>query len=149
INLTILDLSTSKVAFDSLKESLASEEPISYFGKITLPNGNSYEGELIEGVPNGRGEERDATTKALIYKGQYTEGMRHGEGNLYDSKTGLLVYSGRWLKDKRMGLGKYYRPDGTLYYRGLFISNMPSCSGSFYYPDGKTVQYTGGLYRGR
>lgn len=122
---------------------------ISYLGKITLPNGHFYQGELMEGIPHGLGEERDSTTNALIYKGRFYEGKRQGDGILYDSKTHLPIYKGRWLQDKRMGYGKYYRPDGTLYYNGLSIGNLPSSAGRFYYPDGKTVQYKGNLYMGR
>ena len=52
-------------------------------GKVTLANGNTFEGQFRNGVPSGEGIyywNADGPHKGDRYEGQYHQGRRHGKG---------------------------------------------------------------------
>ena len=53
-------------------------------GKVTLANGNTFEGEFRDGVPSGEGvyhwNADDSPNKGDRYEGEYHQGRRHGKG---------------------------------------------------------------------
>jgi hypothetical protein len=51
-------------------------------GKLTLPFDQVYEGELVNGVPHGRGKitTLKGHTKGLVFEGEFVNGVKHGMG---------------------------------------------------------------------
>lgn len=98
------------------------------------PDGRTYEGNWVDGLPEGIGTE--SRPDGEIYKGTFQSGLRdgHGELTLPDGRRyvgdfsegarsgygravapGNLVYEGTWVADKRQGYGLEIRPDGSSY----------------------------------
>lgn len=73
--------------------------------------GGYYVGELIGGVPQGRGKLRlpDGTN----YEGEWLEGRPHGKGIIYYPSGAF--YQGEFRRGTRDGYGKYVPPDGRIY----------------------------------
>ena len=83
-------------------------------GKLRLPNGDAYEGDMVFGVIEGEGKINYASGGCYI--GQITAGKRHGKGKMVYI-TGQ-VYEGYWQRDKREGHGVYYDKNGVKLYSG-------------------------------
>ncbi|KAK1737727.1 phosphatidylinositol-4-phosphate 5-kinase-related protein [Skeletonema marinoi] len=104
--------------------------------KITFDSGNAYEGDVVDGKPDGRGKK---IYSYWTYEGDWKNGMRHGEGTVKwpdgdfykgqwkdDSMHGQGIYKwtdgnsyeGEWKDGKRHGKGIYKRPDGSVKYDG-------------------------------
>ena len=74
-----------------------------YNEKIEYPNGNTYWGDTLRGIPDGEGILYDAQQR-VIYEGQWKKGEYHGNGictNL-DGDT----YEGEWKNGQRNGRGR-------------------------------------------
>ncbi|UJR37982.1 hypothetical protein I4U23_030664 [Adineta vaga] len=82
------------------------------FGKATLPNGDTYEG-------------------------QYENGKRHGTGTYRFTNTAR--YIGEYLKNKRHGKGIFYYPDGSKY-DGEWSENIRDGNGTYTYPNLDTYE---------
>jgi hypothetical protein len=68
--------------------------------QILMSNGDLYEGELIDKVPNGQGTMTYAATGAK-YQGEWLKGKRQGSGTLeYPSG---MCYRGQWRYDRQEG----------------------------------------------
>ena len=77
----------------------------------------SYQGELRQGVPWGRGRTQRAGG-LTEYEGQFKDGKREGFGAAY-YKDGDLSYAGSWKEGKKEGLGVSFR-DGD---HALHVAN--------------------------
>lgn len=74
---------------------------------VEYPNGDRYEGDLIDGKRSGNGEMRFFRGKWLSYIGNWKNDAKHGKGvlNYADGWT----YDGNFEDDCRHDLGKLYR----------------------------------------
>ena len=60
--------------------------------EISLPNGDVYEGELSDEIPDGKGKLKE---KSLgTYYGEFSNGMKHGKGKMFYSNGEF--YNGDW-----------------------------------------------------
>ena len=100
-----------------------------------------YEGEIINGKLNGKGEKYDKYDNILKFKGEYLNGKRNGKGKkflcnkvvfegeyLNDRGNGqekeyfynTLIYEGEYSNWKRNGRGKEYENNGNIIFKGEF-----------------------------
>mmetsp|Transcript_23848 Transcript_23848/g.42232 ORF Transcript_23848/g.42232 Transcript_23848/m.42232 type:complete len:328 (-) Transcript_23848:41-1024(-) len=86
--------------------------------QVDYPNGDLYEGELLDSTPHGQGK--------MTYQGE-------------DAR----VYSGSWLNGRRQGLGKVVWPDGATYEGDFlesegsyFVDGQPNKSDTLYFDPG-------------
>ena len=91
--------------------------------------GGSYMGELINGVPQGKGQLRlpDGTS----YEGIWLEGKPHGKGIIYYPSG--AYYQGEFKHGTRDGYGEYVPSDGRMYSglwkKGEFVRHMAEMPG--------------------
>jgi ABC-type multidrug transport system ATPase subunit len=71
--------------------------------------GGKYAGQLIDGVPNGRG--RFLMPDGTRYDGEWKEGKPHGKGAIVYASGD--VYKGEFKNGRRHGFGIYAKPDGS------------------------------------
>ena len=63
-----------------------------------------YEGQIIEGKPQGRGNM--TFIDGGFYSGDWQDGRRHGEGNqIYSKDSERYSYGGSWVYDQEDGSG--------------------------------------------
>ena len=105
-------------------------------GSRTSPDGNNYEGEYIDGVPNGRGTLM--IPNYAIYVGEFKDGKPNGQGRI-TSKDGHS-YVGEFKDGVPDGKGVSKLPDGTLYVG-------QAKNGKFYHTGTKTLS-DGSKYQG-
>jgi len=113
------------------------------FGKATLPNGDTYEGQYECGRRHGQGTYR--FKNGSKYLGEYYKNKKHGIGNfVYPDGS---RYEGAWVDDKRHGVGKYsYANRDT--YEGEWMKNERHGQGVYTY--GNTgSKYVGTWVMGR
>eukprot|EP00602_Paraphysomonas_sp_CaronLab_P000929 CAMPEP_0185032140 /NCGR_PEP_ID=MMETSP1103-20130426/20037_1 /TAXON_ID=36769 /ORGANISM="Paraphysomonas bandaiensis, Strain Caron Lab Isolate" /LENGTH=222 /DNA_ID=CAMNT_0027567927 /DNA_START=59 /DNA_END=723 /DNA_ORIENTATION=- len=91
-------------------------------GKITFPNGDTYEGELRRNKPHGRGK------STSIFEGEAFE------------------YDGEWVDGEKHGYGVQTEPDGV--YSGNFTNNMQSGHGKFTFNSGTVKDIEGKIVNG-
>ena len=132
---------------------------------ITFPNGNVYEGEVLDGKPHGHGTmtyAKDNKSKLVSYVGAWKNGLRHGHGtmtwnsgNVFDGLWvdgsreghGVLrwssgnVYDGDWKQGKRCGQGKMTWTSGDVY-EGEWADGKRSGQGKMTWKSGAV--YDGG-----
>ncbi|KAF0756907.1 radial spoke head 10 B-like, partial [Aphis craccivora] len=118
-------------------------------GRLCLDGGDIYEGQLNDGIPEGRGVIK--WLDGSWYRGEFLKGLRHGRGLHVSCEDGRRWYSGEWANGKRNGRGETSccvgQPDGALNYSGDWVDGRPHGSGTASWPDG--TQYTGGWADGR
>jgi len=132
-------------------------------GKLELDDG-TYEGEIVNGIPHGKGKmtySDDAFLfKGSVYEGDWVDGIWHGkgkiiwadgdvyEGDFIDSLshgkgkmtyTDGSVYEGDWIDDQPHGKGKYTFADGRVYV-GDFVEGELTGKGKMTYLDGKVQE---------
>jgi len=83
---------------------------------IRYASGNSYTGELRDGVKHGKGT--FAFADGEEYTGEFVDGDRHGIGT-YRYKDGR-VYEGQWELGQRCGYGILYSPSGAIIDSGIW-----------------------------
>src|SRR5690606_26648415 len=77
--------------------------------KLYDDNGNPvYDGDLVDGLYEGKGKLYDPVLQSLIYEGEFAAGMYTGKGKLYDPVTETLIYDGEFKDGKYEGKGKLY-----------------------------------------
>lgn len=130
---------------------------------ITFPNGNVYEGEVLDGKPHGQGTmtyAKDNKSKMVQYVGAWKNGKRHGQGRLTwndgDAFEGLWVdgsreghgvyrwhsgnvYDGEWKQGKRCGQGKMTWTNGNVY-EGAWADGKRSGHGVLRCADGSVKE---------
>lgn len=70
------------------------------FGTITFKNGNQYKGDLVNYMPNGRGEYFYKKSNS-IYIGSFQNGVKEGEGVITSNN---ISYKGTWSNDAMTGI---------------------------------------------
>lgn len=130
------------------------------YGKATLPNGDTYEGQYLNGKRHGQGTYR--FKNGARYTGEYDNAKKHGQGTFTypdgsryegswvdDQRNGHGVYryangdtfEGDWYEHKRHGYGIYtYATTGTSY-RGMWEAGQKKGSGDIVNADHKFSGY--------
>ena len=115
-------------------------------GKVTLAENASiigsiasYEGELLDGVPDGYGVARYKSGD--VYEGNWKAGLFHGQGTLYEWPEGTK-YVGEWKNGKREGNGTQFIAKGPKYV-GEWKNNRREGQGTMYLSSGQ-IYYVGG-----
>ena len=113
--------------------------------RVVLPNGDVYEGDVVDGVWTGRGA---YTGKQHRYVGEFRNGKMHGAGVFHwpDGR----VYEGAFVNERRHGRGKLTWPDGRVF-EGNFVNGQRQGRGVLAWPNGNVYagdfhadQITGG-----
>ena len=104
--------------------------------KKKYPGGIEYKGQLLGGLPHGKG--RMKWTNGEAYFGEWKRGKRHGHGKMQYEDTGH-TFIGRWINDD-MNDGTMQFPDGTKYV-GSFKNGFMYGLGTMTWASGNT--YTG------
>ena len=116
-------------------------------GKMTFPDGSSYEGDFVNVMPHGKGKMTYADGSS--YEGDFDDnGMPKGIGKL--TRSDGTIYEGEGdfahANGKPEGRGKLTFSDGSIY-KGDFSNGKPHGEGKMIYPNGST--YEGGWWGGR
>ena len=111
-------------------------------GKLTSPDGDVYEGDFVNGKPNGKGKYTYAD--GGVYEGDYVDGKRTGKGKETSAKG--YVYEGDIVNDKPNGKGKLTFADGAVY-EGDFVDVKRTGKGKYTFADGDV--YEGDFVDGR
>ena len=119
---------------DFLREANEVETMTGYGTKIY--NSCTYEGDLVKGIPNGRGVY--IWDNGNRYEGEVVNGQRHGYGVL--SWADGSCYEGEFVEDRRTGYGVLTWASGTRY-EGEFLNDQLHGRGTVYNADGS--QYSG------
>eukprot|EP00730_Choanoeca_flexa_P006201 TRINITY_DN12103_c0_g2_i1.p1 TRINITY_DN12103_c0_g2~~TRINITY_DN12103_c0_g2_i1.p1 ORF type:complete len:217 (+),score=31.25 TRINITY_DN12103_c0_g2_i1:34-684(+) len=106
-------------------------------GKATLPNGDKYEGDYVDGQRHGKGVYQ--FKNGTRYEGEYTNNKKHGQGTFYYPDGS--IYEGSWVDDVRSGHGKYTYANGDVY-EGEWVNGVKEGSGLYTYKE------TGLVYEG-
>ena len=99
------------------------------------PNGDIYEGEMKDGLREGRG--RLVYKNGAVYEGEFRNDMCHGRG-VYRSPKGLK-YEGDFVNGEREGTGKYTYLNGDVYEGGI-KSGKRHGQGRFYFKTGEVKE---------
>ncbi|CAF1087266.1 unnamed protein product [Adineta steineri] len=113
------------------------------FGKATLPNGDTYEGQYENGKRNGTGTYRFSV--GARYIGDYQKNKRHGRGIFY--YTDGSKYDGEWNENIREGHGIYTYPNNDTY-EGEWKNHQRHGKGTYTYAATK-AQYIGTWKEGK
>jgi len=90
------------------------------FGETLFPDGSKYKGEFRDLKPNGKGYIR--YVNGNTYKGDFVLGVREGKGILFEKRSNS-IYEGDFKDDMFNGHGKYTHSDGSTF-EGTFINNI-------------------------
>ena len=123
-----------------------------------IPEGATYEGDLVNGVPEGSGKMTYAS--GAVYEGEWKNGKREGQGNYVDAngnvteaewKNGLpegqgkatyadgRVYEGEWKAGKHEGQGKMTWSDGKVY-EGEWKNDLREGQGKMTWAEGHVYE---------
>jgi hypothetical protein len=99
---------------------------------IYLPNGDRYEGEVIDGEPHGHGIFYFANGDR--YEGEFIDGKMHGYGIYYWTNDQFAGdrYEGEFIDGKMHGYGIYYWANGDRY-EGDWIDEKKHGQGIYYW----------------
>ena len=116
--------------------------------KYELKNGDHYIGELLNGIPNGRGIKYDKNGK-IKYEGNVINGKAEGSGK-YNYENGFY-YIGQWKNDMKNGKGILYYKNGNILYNGDFINNKYEGKGKFIAENGEYYEgeFKNNLFHGK
>ena len=106
--------------------------------KYILGN-NFYKGEIINGLPNGRGNLYNMDN-ILIFSGRFKDGKKIGFGTEYFNNT-KIKYKGNFYDNKYDGLGILFYFEGS-YYKGEFKNGLRHGKGALY-DERKKLVYNG------
>lgn len=101
--------------------------------KIVFPNGDVYEGGILNNQFHGYGKVK--FINGTISEGHYENGLLNGEGSLTDAK-GRVYYRGGFKNGKYEGQGTLTFTDGSSIV-GHFHEGIAEGQGIANYPDGK------------
>lgn len=134
--------STASLTYSDL-ESARAEDQTTGEGTIEYDGGGVYTGELVFGVPQGKGKYTypDGST----YEGDFEDGYFHGYGILTDVEYGYR-YEGEFAYDLFHGKGFLTYDDGASY-EGDFQNDEFHGRGTYTYANGEA--YTGEFQAGK
>ena len=106
------------------------------YARIFFPNGDYYEGEILNSVYNGKG--KIIYQNGDEYTGQFVEGEKNGEGKIIfnDDKT---EYTGNFVKNNFSGKGHMKWANG-IEYDGNFNDNYLDGEGVLFNTDGEKYE---------
>ena len=90
------------------------------YKKVTFDWGGYYEGEWINGLPDGYGSAQDKA--GVYYRGEWYKGAKHGKGEEDYPKGG--TYEGDFLDGRRHGRGVLHSSNGVVYSGDFFHDRM-------------------------
>lgn len=142
----VVDISREEVVPAHKPELQAPVTSVRTKGKVTLAENASiigsiasYEGELLDGVPDGYGVARYKSGD--VYEGNWKAGLFHGQGTFYEWPEGTK-YVGEWKNGKREGNGTQFIAKGPKYV-GEWKNNRREGQGTMYLSSGQ-IYYVGG-----
>ena len=109
-------------------------------GRVELPNGDVYEGDLINGKMTGKGRMVFANGNAC--EGDFVDGKMNGKGKFIWSEKGKwsgAVYEGDFVEGKLTGKGKITWPDGEVY-EGDFVDGKHVGKGKYIRSNGDVYE---------
>ncbi len=110
-------------------------------GRMQWKNGDTYEGNFVDGLFHGQG--RLASASSGVYRGNFVAGEMEGQGELVYADGSR--YSGEFKANQFQGKGKLNYPDGS-YYLGDFVKSRPNGKGQWFFADKST--YSGDVVNG-
>mmetsp|Transcript_14365 Transcript_14365/g.23484 ORF Transcript_14365/g.23484 Transcript_14365/m.23484 type:complete len:231 (-) Transcript_14365:26-718(-) len=101
---------------------------------ITLRDGSTYSGQLVDGRRHGRGV---LSTHTSEYQGQWERDAKHGEGR--ESWKDGRLYVGSFRNGKIDGVGRmeWRTSQGVMVYEGQYLEDLKHGRGKFSWPDGR------------
>ena len=105
IVLTQGDLSKAKPTNAHIKTLMARS-----LNKFTLPSGEQFEGEVIDGIANGKGKSIFTNGDGSVYEGNFTGGDEQGQGTI-KFKNGDVLKCETFNKSNPYGLAQYVYAD--------------------------------------
>lgn len=102
---------------------------LSQFTDLFYADGFTYNGDLKDGVRDGKGR-LVYSNGVAFYEGDFVQGKLEGQGKYFD-KNGYVLYEGGWLNNLPDGDGKWYYGDGTLKYEGQYKAGKRDGKGTF------------------
>ncbi|KAH9256826.1 hypothetical protein BASA81_004929 [Batrachochytrium salamandrivorans] len=106
---------------------------------VGMGNGDTYLGELMDGVPNGLGVYTSKLSGDVV-EAEFVLGRIHGQGSLQRSNGDF--FAGRFESD-RMVSGTYLYANGggvAVRYRGTFKDNIPHGTGALEFTNGDAYE---------
>jgi antitoxin component YwqK of YwqJK toxin-antitoxin module len=95
----------------------------------------AYEGQVIQGIFNGKG--KYFIENQLIYDGEFKDNLYYGHGKYYVN--GKLKYDGDFVNNDREGYGKEYNKEGLLSYEGEYKQDLKKGKGTWFYNSGEKM----------
>lgn len=111
-------------------------------GKITFTNGGTYEGELKDGLSDGIGKE--SFSNGNVYEGDFSNGLSEGKGKL--SFQNGDIYKGDFRNGSANGKGKLTTVNGDIF-EGNLRDGKPDGKGKWTYLESE-IFATGDFYEG-
>lgn len=108
--------------------------------KFTLPSGEQFEGEVIDGTANGKGKTTFVTGDGSVYEGNFQGGFEHGTGSI-KFKNGDLLKCDTFNKSNPFGLAQYVYADKSEEWQGYNQSGQRT--GPYTYTDKDGMVYFG------
>ena len=137
---------TAKLTYSDL-ENAKEKDQTTGEGTIEYDGGGVYTGELVFGVPQGKGKYTypDGST----YEGDFEGGYFHGYGVLTDAELGYR-YEGEFVYEHFQGKGVLSYSDGETY-EGEFQNDQFHGRGTYTFANGDvyTGEFKGGLFHGQ
>jgi hypothetical protein len=100
----------------------------------TLPNGDSYRGQLLNDKPHGRGTMQYAGANVRSYDGDWVNGVREGQGKV--TWPNGTVFEGNWANDQKNGQGTLTEESGQVYV-GAWRNDRKHGQGVVTWPNGE------------
>tara|TARA_Y100001970_G_C14101141_1_gene785548 strand:- start:395 stop:1135 length:741 start_codon:yes stop_codon:yes gene_type:complete len=104
------------------------------YGILFINKNESYEGEFVDGVYDGRGTYYWKKER-IKYTGNWKNNERNGKGKTYTKNT--LEFNGMWKNNSKNGIGQEYK-NGSLIFDGVWKDNKRNGYGKEY-DDVKTI----------
>lgn len=107
---------------DLAAPSLPAATPLTHTNAVRLAPTLLYQGELLDGVPHGRGTLIDTAQQQALYEGAWDHGVFHGEGARYER--GKLVQRGVFERGA-LARGQWVQPSGAILsgtFQGRFLT---------------------------
>lgn len=92
-----------------LQTSAQEQNALNGYHKKRFEDGTMYEGEFVNGRPQGKGTM--TYVGGAVYKGEWHYGLREGQGTWFYPDGGC--YIGGWQRGRKHGKGKLIKKDGT------------------------------------
>lgn len=110
-------------ASNILRDALYNNFPQSDTDLVTITNsiGETYEGQIENGMPNGLGR-FILQTGIVVYEGYWVDGVWGGFGKLFYANGKLMCY-GEFRNGTVNGYARFYDEDGNITHEGYFVDN--------------------------